>query len=55
MKVMKKVVDVGKLKFVATISTMGKNNKIIWIPKQFHKAAEEFEGKQIRVMIDDEI
>lgn len=43
------------LKFVGTISTMGKDSRIVWIPKQFHKQTKAFEGKQIRVVIDDEI
>ena len=50
-----KKTNVAKLKFFATISKMGKDNKIIWIPKQFHKQLEEFEGKQVKVIIDDEI
>ena len=33
----------------------GNLNKVIWIPKGFHKDIEKFEGKQIRIMIDDEI
>jgi hypothetical protein len=46
--------SLGKFKFVGTISSM-KDNKIIWIPKRFHGDIEQFEGKQVRIVIDDEI
>ncbi len=42
-----------KFKLITKISSMGKN-KIIWIPKEYHDAISAFEGKQIRVVIDDE-
>jgi hypothetical protein len=32
-----------------------KDNRVIWIPKRFHEEIEKFEGKQIRITIDDEI
>ncbi len=41
------------LEFDAMISKMGKN-RIIWIPKALHREAAKFEGKKIRVLIDDE-
>ena len=44
----------AKLKFITTISKMGEDNKIIWIPKRFHPELEKFEGKQVRIVIDDE-
>ncbi|MGE5635178.1 MAG: hypothetical protein ACM3VV_08085 [Deltaproteobacteria bacterium] len=34
-----------KFKFVGKISKMG-NNKVIWIPKEFHDQITELEGKQ---------
>jgi len=34
---------------------MGKDNKIIWIPKEFHDQIADLEGKQIRIIIDDDI
>ena len=46
---------VAKFKFVTTISTMGKDKRIIWIPKMFHDDVAKFEGKQVRVQIDDEL
>lgn len=48
-------IDVAKFKFITTISQMGKEKKIIWIPKKYHDKVAVFEGKQIRVQIDDEI
>jgi hypothetical protein len=44
----------AKLKFVGKVSDMG-DRKIVYIPKEFHKAAERLQGKQVRIMIDDEI
>lgn len=43
-----------QLKFVSTISEMG-GRLIINVPAQFKEKAEKFKGKQIRVVIDDEI
>lgn len=45
---------VTKFKFITKISKMG-DNKIIWIPKEYHTNIEKLEGKQIRVVIDDEL
>lgn len=45
----------AKFKFITTISQMGKEKKIIWIPKKYHNEIAKFEGKQIRVQIDDEL
>ena len=44
----------GQLKFVGRISSQG-NNLIVWIPKEFHKDAKPLRGKQVRIMIDDNI
>lgn len=45
----------GKFKFITTISKMGEDNKIIWIPKKYHREIEKFIDKQVRVQIDDEL
>jgi len=45
---------VTQLKFVGRISSQGKN-LIIWIPKEFHKDAKALKGKQIKILIDDNI
>jgi hypothetical protein len=46
---------VAKFKFITAISKMGEEKRIIWIPKKYHSEIAKFEGKQIRVQIDDEI
>ena len=46
---------VAKFKFITTISQMGEDRRIIWIPKKYHDDVAKFEGKQIRVVIDDEL
>ena len=43
-----------KFKFVGKISKMG-DNRVVWIPKQYHEKNMDLEDKQVRVMIDDEI
>jgi len=48
------VLNVARMKFVGRISTQG-NNLIVWIPKEFHKDAKQLKGKQVRIVIDDEI
>jgi hypothetical protein len=45
---------VAELKFVGRIISKGKN-LIIWIPKEFHKYAKPLKGKQVRIVIDDNI
>jgi len=45
---------VAELKFVGRISSQGKN-LIIWIPKEFHKHARPLKGKQVKIVIDDNI
>jgi hypothetical protein len=44
----------AKFKFIGKISNMG-DNRIIWIPKEFHEKISVFEGKQIRIVMDDEL
>lgn len=46
--------SVTSVKFVSTISEMG-GRLIINIPASFKEKAEKLKGKQIRVVIDDEI
>ena len=41
------------LEFDAVISKMG-DNRVIWIPKALHRELKKFEGKKLRVIIDDE-
>jgi hypothetical protein len=43
-----------QLKFVGRISTQG-TNLIIWIPKEFHKDAKPLKGKQVKILVDDNI
>ena len=51
---MAKKTALAKFKFITTISQMGEKKRIIWIPKKYHSDIAKFEGKQIRVQIDDE-
>jgi hypothetical protein len=44
----------AQLKFVGRISTQG-SNLIVWIPKEFHKDAKPLKGKQVKILIDDNI
>jgi hypothetical protein len=41
-------------KFVGKISKIG-DNRVVWIPKQYHEKIMDLEDKQVRVMIEDEI
>lgn len=47
--------NTAKLKFVSTVSKMGEGNKVIYVPRRYLDRIKEFEGKQIRVIIDDEL
>jgi hypothetical protein len=44
-----------KFKFVSTVSQMGEDNNVIYIPRRYKDKIKEFKGKQIRVQIDDEL
>ena len=46
--------DLAQVKFVGKISTMG-DKLIVVIPKDFHKDSVKMKGKQVKVVIDDEI
>jgi hypothetical protein len=44
-----------KFRFIGTVSRMGESKRIIWIPKKYHDEIDEkVEGKQVRIIIDDE-
>jgi len=43
-----------QLKFVGRISSQG-DNLIIWILKEFNKYAKQLKGKQVKILIDDDI
>jgi hypothetical protein len=51
---MQKKLNMAKFKFIATISKLDKEKRMIWIPKKYLPEVEKFEGKQVRVQIDDE-
>ena len=51
---MTKKTALAKFKFITKISKMGEGRRMIWIPKEYHDEIAKFEGKQIRVIIDDE-
>ena len=44
----------AKVKFISTISKMG-NYRVIRIPSKIQKELESMEGKDIRVIVDDEL
>ena len=51
-----KIIDftMAQFKFVGRISSQGKN-LIIWIPREFHKDVKSLKGKQIKIIMDDDI
>jgi hypothetical protein len=48
------ILSMAVVKFVARISDMGEK-QIIIIPKDFHKLSAKMKGKQVKVILDDEI
>ncbi len=44
-----------KLKFISKVGTMGETKMHILIPKPYHEIAKKLLGKQIRIVVDDEI
>jgi hypothetical protein len=48
------VFTMAQFKFVGRISSQGKN-LIIWIPREFHKDVKPLKGKQIKIIMDDDI
>ena len=45
--------QMGRVRFVSRVSNMG-DRKIILIPKEYHGVIEKLQGKQVRVVVDDE-
>jgi len=41
------------LKFVSKVSSMGKNRRIIEIPKDEHREADKLKGKNIKVIVEE--
>ena len=48
------MLEMSKFKFVGRISKMGEN-RVIWIPKEYHEKISVLEDKQVRIVIDDEL
>lgn len=46
--------QMAKVKFVSTISKMG-DKRIINIPRNFYDEVNKLTGKQVKIIIDDEI
>jgi hypothetical protein len=44
-----------KLKFISKVGTMGETKMHVLIPKPYHELAKKMLGKQIRIVMDDEI
>lgn len=43
-----------KLRFIGRITNMG-DKEIIIVPKEFRKDSKVLKGKQVRVLVDDEL
>jgi antitoxin component of MazEF toxin-antitoxin module len=46
--------DMTKVKFVSTVSKMG-DKRLIIVPKDFHDELDNLKGKQVKIIIDDDI
>jgi hypothetical protein len=45
-----------QLKFIARVTSMGKDKVIIYVPKDFHKdLLKNFRGKQVKVIVEDAV
>jgi hypothetical protein len=44
-----------RIKFIAKITKMGEDKRIINIPKHFFNEIQKFGNKQLKVTLDDEI
>jgi hypothetical protein len=45
-----------QLKFIARVTSMGKDKVIIYVPKDFHKdMLKNFRGKQVKVIVEDAV
>jgi hypothetical protein len=47
--------DMTQMKFVAKMGSMGDEKYHILVPKHLHEVAKSLRGKQVKVVIDDEI
>lgn len=47
--------EMTQIKFVAKMGSMGDGKYHILIPKHLHEIAKTLRGKQVKVVIDDEI
>jgi hypothetical protein len=48
----KEMLEIGHpIRFISTIGTLGKNRKIVNVPKKYHKDVKGLEGKEIFVEI----
>ena len=45
-----------QVKFIARVTSMGKDKVIIYVPKDFHKdMLKNFRGKQVKVIVEDAV
>jgi uncharacterized phage infection (PIP) family protein YhgE len=45
-----------QLKFIARVTSMGKDKVIIYVPKDFHKdILKNLRGKQVKVIVEDAV
>ena len=55
---MTSIVSVNKkmttVKFVGTVSKMGRQ-RVIYVPKAFHKELEHLEGKQLKITVEEAV
>jgi hypothetical protein len=46
----------SQMKFIARVTSMGKDKVIIYVPKDFHKdILKNFRGKQVKVIVEDAV
>ena len=53
MTVTKPVVGMTEIKYIAKISSQGKNF-VVWIPLDYHEHAKKMKGKQVLIKICDD-
>jgi GH25 family lysozyme M1 (1,4-beta-N-acetylmuramidase) len=45
-----------QIKFIARVTSMGKDKVIIYVPKDFHKdTLKNFKGKQVKVILEEAV
>jgi hypothetical protein len=45
-----------QLRFIARVTSMGKDKVIIYVPKEFHKETlKNFRGKQVKVTLEEAV